>query len=523
MSKSAPKTPPSSKAQTGRHKPAQGKEPRDAALGLPSPQIQSPEGAGQMPRSWTKIRFDQACLKITDGTHHSPKIQHSDPGPNRFKYVTSKNIRPWGLDLDDLTYVDEHVHREIYSRCNPEHGDVLLTKDGVNTGVVAINTLNEEFSLLSSVAVLKIDHGLLEAKFLKHYITSPDGSRSLLGGMTGTAIRRIILRQINEATLPLPPLAEQKRIVSKIEELFSELDAGEESLRRARRQLGLYRQSLLKQAFEGKLTAPWRIQNPHLLESFAADDEISADELGTFAELPASWRYTRLGRFIQQIDAGKSFRCEERRPKPNEIGVAKVSAVTWGQYDEAESKTCIDPAKVNPSYFIREGDFLLSRANTIELVGACVLVRRVTQPIMLSDKTLRLSIDDERKSFILQYLRSHQGRREIEKRSTGNQESMRNIGQERIRSIVIPECTLPEQREIVRLLDEQFTVIEQNEREIDAALKRSAALRQSILKKAFTGQLVPQDPTDEPASALLERIQMERHASAAVPKKKTSR
>jgi type I restriction enzyme, S subunit len=81
-----------------------------------------------------------------------------------------------------------------------------------------------------------------------------------------------------------------------------------------------------------------------------------------------------------------------------------------------------------------------------------------------------------------------------------------------------PRCSLPEQREIVRLLDEQFTVIEQNEREIDAALKRSAALRQSILKKAFTGELVPQDPTDEPASALLERIRKER-ASDSAPKK----
>lgn len=82
----------------------------------------------------------------------------------------------------------------------------------------------------------------------------------------------------------------------------------------------------------------------------------------------------------------------------------------------------------------------------------------------------------------------------------------------------IPLCALAEQQEIVRLLDEQFTVIEQNEREIDAALKRSAALRQSILKKAFTGQLVPQDPSDEPASTLLERIRKERETAAATGK-----
>lgn len=87
----------------------------------------------------------------------------------------------------------------------------------------------------------------------------------------------------------------------------------------------------------------------------------------------------------------------------------------------------------------------------------------------------------------------------------------------------VPLCSLPEQHEIVRLLDEQFTVIEQNEREIDAALKRSAALRQSILKKAFTGQLVPQDPTDEPASALLARIRKEREATGKSVRRKNLR
>jgi type I restriction enzyme S subunit len=393
-----------------------------------------------------------------------------------------------------------------------KQGDVFLCVVGATSGKINYGI---ECAIGRSVAALRPYLGL-ETHFLYHFLSTR--IMHLRSGTAGSAQGVISKSDINFISIPLPPLAEQRRIVAKIEELFSELDAGEESLRRARWQLGVYRQSLLKQAFEGKLTKQWRKQNPHLLESLAADNDISADELKPFAELPACWRYTRLGRFIHHIDAGKSFRCEERRPKPNEIGVAKVSAVTWGEYDEAESKTCIDPSKVNPSYFIREDDFILSRANTIELVGACVVVRRVTQPIMLSDKTLRLGIDDERKSFLLQYLRSHQGRREIEKRSTGNQESMRNIGQERIRSIVIPECSLPEQQEIVRLLDEQFTVIEQNEREIGAALKRSAALRQSILKKAFTGQLVPQDPTDEPASVLLERILKER-VTHSTPKK----
>src|SRR5690606_16230184 len=94
------------------------------------------------------------------------------------------------------------------------------------------------------------------------------------------------------------------------------------------------------------------------------------------------------------------------------------------------------------------------------------------------------------------------------------------ISVERFKSIAVPFCSLPEQQEIVRLLDEQFEVIERNEREIDAALKRSEALRQAILKKAFTGQLVPQDPADEPASVLLARLQAER-AQTPVAMKRT--
>jgi type I restriction enzyme, S subunit len=333
----------------------------------------------------------------------------------------------------------------------------------------------------------------------------------------GAGLAHITKGKFEASTIPLPPLAEQKRIVAKIEELFSELEAGEESLRVARQQLGVYRQSLLKQAFEGKLTAQWRTQNPDKVED-QSESEIPNEELGELPDLPIGWRYTRFGRLIRHIDAGKSFRCEERRPTADEIGVAKVSAVTWGEYDEAESKTCIDPEKVNSDYFIRRGDFILSRANTIELVGACVMVRRVTQRVMLSDKTLRLTIDDAVKPFVLHYLRSRQGRREIEKRSTGNQESMRNIGQDRIRSIVLAKCSLPEQQEIVRLLEQQFEVIDQNEREIDAALKRSEALRQSILKEAFSGRLVPQDPSDEPASELLARLRVGRLVSEKPPR-----
>lgn len=186
--------------------------------------------------------------------------------------------------------------------------------------------------------------------------------------------------------------------------------------------------------------------------------------------------------------------------------IAKVSAVTWGKYNELESKTCLEKDKINATYFIKDGDFLFSRANTIELVGACVIANAPKLKIMLSDKTLRFSFLTVNKFFALYFLRSRYGRRDIENLSTGNQESMRNIGQDRIRRIRIPICSLEEQHAIVEEIEARLSVVDKLEETIETALQQAEALRQSILKQAFAGKLVPQNPEDEPVEKLLERV-----------------
>jgi len=444
-----------------------------------------------VPASWMKVSLDEVAQWGSGGT---PSRKNPDYFVGDIPWLKTGELGQKYIRQTEEKISQEAVNSSA-AKLFPK-GSVCIAMYGATIGKASILCIDATTN--QACAVAQPLTGVLDAEFLYYFFIS-EKPRFIEAGIGG-AQPNISQGLIKSWPFTLPPLAEQKRIVVKIEELFSELDAGEQSLRLARRQLGVYRQSLLKQAFEGKLTAQWR--------------ERTKTAFG--------WRYERFGAFITGIEAGKSFRCEERRPKPNEIGVAKVSAVTWGEYDEAESKTCVDPAKVNPAYFIRTGDFLISRANTIELVGACVIVRGVTQQVMLSDKTLRLHVDNEHKPFFLHYLRSYQGRREIEERSTGNQESMRNIGQESIRSIEVPVCPLPEQQEIVRLLDEQFEVIERNEREIDAALRRSEALRQAILKKAFTGQLVPQDSDDEPASVLLACIRAQKQPKPIKQSKKNA-
>jgi len=141
----------------------------------------------ELPEGWAWARMDAVNHRIQDGTHFSPTEQFDSPGDDRYPYVTSKNIRDWGMELDDITYVSEGTHRPIYDRCNPELGDVLLVKDGVNTGTVTTNTLDGEFSLLSSVALLKpIRHGL-NPDYLRYYLASPIGQRMIAGRMSGVS------------------------------------------------------------------------------------------------------------------------------------------------------------------------------------------------------------------------------------------------------------------------------------------------------------------------------------------------
>lgn len=208
---------------------------------------------GELLEGWKWVRLGDICNKIQDGSHFSPQVQYDEPGENRFKYITAKNIRNNFMDFRKVIYVDKDYHDSIYSRCNPEFGDVLLTKDGINTGEVTLNTLHEPFSLLSSVCVFKTKKDKLESSFLKYFIQSPLGNKAILESMTGTAIKRIVLRKIKDAKIILPSLSEQQIIVSELESKLTICDKIEETISQSLQQAETMRQSILKKAFEGKL------------------------------------------------------------------------------------------------------------------------------------------------------------------------------------------------------------------------------------------------------------------------------
>ncbi|VEA64233.1 type I restriction endonuclease StySJI subunit S [Salmonella enterica subsp. salamae] len=381
-------------------------------------------------------------------------------------------------------------------------GDILLS---IRAPVGPTNIATETTAIGRGLAAISAHCGLTDPKYLLYYFRCIEPWLSTQG--TGSTFKAISGQFIKELKAPLPSFAEQKIIAEKLDTLLAQVDSTKARLEQIPQILKRFRQSILASAVNGNLTEQWRKKNSLNIDN---------------------WKKLTLGHIVKNIEAGKNLKCIETPPHDEQYGIIKISAVTWGEYDEDESKTLPDDSLFVESRRIATGDFLISRANTLELLGNPVIVKKVTKNLMLSDKVLRLVMADNDKPWVNIFLRSCYGRREIEFRSTGNQLSMRNIGQKALLEIPMPKPSIEEQHEIVRRVEQLFAWADTIEKQVNNALTRVNNLTQSILAKAFRGELTAQWRAENPdlisgensAAALLEKIKAERAASDG---KKTSR
>lgn len=197
--------------------------------------------------SWEEKNLGDVCSKITDGTHNSP----TNSLTGEYMYVTAKNIKDTGIDLSNITYVTKEIHKEIYSRCDVVYGDVLYIKDGATAGIATINTLKEEFSMLSSVALIRADLKLATNEFIKTYLNYR--KKEILKNISGSAITRLTLSKIKNIAISLPTLPEQHEIVRLIDDLLARERAAQQAAEQALASIDLMKKSILARAFRGEL------------------------------------------------------------------------------------------------------------------------------------------------------------------------------------------------------------------------------------------------------------------------------
>ena len=522
-----------------------------------------------IPASWTPVEIEDVLFPYPNGKKirqgWSPQCENH-PAESHDDWAVLRTSA-----IQDGSFVDAENKKlppslEPRTQLEVVAGDILMTCAGPRSrcGVTCLVRSTRPRLLISGkMYQLRADPEIVERHLLEMFLRESGTNKKIDEMKTGISDSGLNLTHDRFRTLPipLPPLAEQKRIVAKIEELFSELEAGEASLRKARRQLGVYRQSLLKQAFEGKLTQKWRTQNPEKLESPASllariqSDRQSRYEQqfkdwehavrdwetmgatgrkpskpsksdtqipallpigGDLRELPASWCWLALEHVVSSGPTNGYSPTSVSFPTPTKA--VTLTATTSGRFDGSHYKYIDEIFPPTSDLWLRDGDVLIQRGNTIEYVGVPALYRGKSNLFIYPDLMMKIQAPQ---SVLPEYLTlaisEKRARNYMRGRAVGAAGSMPKINHAIIRALPLPLCSLPEQQEIVRLLDEQFEAIERNERELDAALQRSEALRQAILKKAFSGRLVPQDPADEPASALLARLRAERTTASATP------
>ena len=443
----------------------------------PSSPVPPADAPFDIPESWVWVRIKDIATKITDGTHHSPpNLEHGD-----FMYVTAKNIKDQGVLLSNISYVSSTVHEEIFARCNPELGDILLIKDVATTGVVTVNNLKEPFSLLSSVALLKMPKSI-SAWYLVYVLRSDLFYKAMRAQMKGTGITRVTLKQIENFLIPLPPLAEQKRIVAKIEELLPYIDRYEKAWSKLedfnKRFPGDMQKSLLQMAIQGKLVdqRPEEGTGEELLDKILATKNTKGTKKNSRAEtrrrgeraatalpreeipddekpldIPESWAWVRLGE-VGSWGAGATpsrthaeyFGGSIPWLKTGDLNDGYVSSIPETITDLALEKTSV---RLNPV-----GSVLMAMYGaTIGKLGILQIAATTNQACCAC-----IPYDGVWNKYLFYYLMAR--RKAFIKMGEGGAQP--NISKEKIVNALIPLPPLAEQKRIVAKLEELLPLCE---------------------------------------------------------------
>ena len=433
----------------------------------------------ELPSGWIMRRLaDVAEVRL--GRQRSPARAE---GPNMRPYMRAANVSWAGLNIADVKEMD--FTSEEFEVFGLRNGDVLVGEASGSRLEVGKSAIwrDEVPGACFQNTLIRVRCGPeLLPEYLQKHLLHDARSGALAQIAKGIGIHHLGAQGLANWRIAVPPLEQQKRIADKLDALLARVDACRAGLEATPTHVARVKRSVYAAATTGALTSEWRAERGR-----TTDD----------------WSESALGDCIDGIEAGLNVQCDERPPEGSERGLVKISAVTWGRYDESQSKTLRDAQNASERARIAVGDFLISRANTLELVGACVIVDLVTRNLFLSDKVLRLGMPSELKPWMLIALRSPEGRRQIESLASGNQLSMRNLSQANLRAVRIPLPPPDEREEIVRRCNELLSRADSLASLAAKALAKVNGVAPSLLAKAFRGDLVPQDPTDEPADALL--------------------
>lgn len=426
---------------------------------------------------------------------------------------------------------------------------IIVVRSGILRHTVPVSiadrtvTLNQDLRALTPFADVS-------PRYIQFYLRSQN--RRILAECSkhGTTVNSINVERLGQFEIPLPPANEQRRIVARIEELFGEIEAGEQELEKAREGLADFRRAVLKAAVTGELTREWREKNPPnetgadflariLAERRAAWEraelarlkakgkapkgdswksryvEPTPPDTSGLRDLPNGWVWASVDQLSELIQYGTSAKCSG---DPSGIPVLRMGNIQDGCLDYSELKYLPHGHAAFPELLLKAGDLLFNRTNSAELVGKTAVYDGSVVPCSFASYLIRIRPIGIFPEYLCHYLNSIFGKAWVASVKS-QQVGQANVSGGKLKKLAIPLPPEQEQQEIVRVAEMACEAM--RELECEEVLWSSAArLRQSTLAIAFSGKLVPQDPADEPASVLLERL---RAIGVAMPVRRSGR
>ena len=522
-----------------------------------------------LPFSWALLKIVNILAPNENG---KPFQQGWSPQCEKFPVASQE----WGVlkttAIQEGKFWD-HENKRLPDSLEPKlhlvvkSGDILMTCAGPRSRCGVTCLVKESHSKLmisGKMYRFRCDPDIAFSQYLAYFLHSREAQYKIDRMKTGINDSGLNLthNRFSELDVPLAPRNEQLRIAAKIEELFSELDKGIESLQTARAQLKAYRQAVLKHAFEGTLTARWReenkdkLENPEQLLARVKQERVACyerqlqewrdgvneweakgksgkkpsrpkklleiadvphDVIAKLPQLPESWAWGKLGWLTLGVEYGTAA----KSAKSGTVPVLRMGNIQNAKFDWADLVYTSDVDEIS-EYLLHDGDVLFNRTNSPELVGKAAIYSGERPAIfagyLIRVNHIRTVVNSQ---YMNLFLNSHVARQYGSSVKTDGV-NQSNINGTKLSNYPFPCCSIEEQREIASILEKTLSLVDKAEVDIRQELQKAYSLRQSILKRAFSGHLVTQDPNDEPASVLLDRIKAEREKTVKnkTPKKK---
>lgn len=491
------------------------------------PSAYTPPEKQDLPTGWEWTTLGEVGMVTAGGT---PSAADSTNFGGEIAWITPADLT--GYEAKFIGQGRRNLSQKGYDSSSAtllEPGTVLFSSRApIGYVAIAANEIstNQGFKNLTPFPGVSSD-------YVYHYLKS--AKKLAESYASGTTFLELSAAKFASLPFPLPPFPEQQRIVAKIEELFSKLDAGIAELGRTQTLLRRYRQSLLHAAVTGELSREWREGNPatetgaallerilrERREKWAQDGkkgkykEPQGPDVEGLPELPEGWAWASIGQLLSvPIINGLSIRGSDTPPG---VLALRLNAMSDSGFDFDQVRYLPLQESDVDDLFIEEGDFFVSRGNgSLKLVGRGTLAQHPPGRIIFPDTMMRLRVGGGMVAWVKTIWPGYSIRAQIE-REAKTTAGIWKISQPQLAAVTLPLPPPAEQAFIVSEVERRLSVLDNLEATVSAELKRAEATRQSVLHQAFTGRLVPQDAQDEPARVLLERIRAQRAAAGGKP------